>query len=72
MWWVILDPHKEPPPNGRIKRFYLIRGYVILILGIVLVVYGVAPPVDPAIFGFGGTLLGFNPMVKAQEKPLGP
>jgi hypothetical protein len=67
---VILE-RKEPepePPNGQLKRFRMVRGYSILVLGIVLVIYGVAPPVDPAIFGFGGTLLGFNPMLKAQEK----
>jgi hypothetical protein len=66
---VILDPSpKQPEPNGRLRKFQLVRGYVLLILGVVLVIYGVAPPVDPAIFGFGGTLLGFNPILKAGEK----
>lgn len=60
----------EPEPNGRLSTFYVIRGYVILGLGVLLVVYGVVPPVDPAIFGFGGTLLGFNPMLKSQQKTL--
>jgi hypothetical protein len=65
---VILDPTPKPEANGKLRKFQLVRGYALLILGIVLVIYGVAPPVDPAIFGFGGTLLGFNPILKAGEK----
>jgi hypothetical protein len=69
---VVLErkPDDEPDPDGRLTTFYVIRGYAILALGVVLVVYGVVPPVDPAIFGFGGTLLGFNPMLKSQQKTL--
>ena len=64
---VILDPKPEPPPNGKIRTYHLIRNYSLLTLGIVLVLYGAAPPVDPAIFGFGGTVLGLNPVIRAQE-----
>jgi hypothetical protein len=67
---VILEPRKEPEPepDGKLRRFYLIRGYTLLVTGIILVIYGVAPPVDPAVFGLGGTLLGLNPVLKSTEK----
>jgi hypothetical protein len=67
---VLLNPKgpPEPEPNGKMRTFRLIRSYVVLVLGAVLVVYGAAPPVDPAIFGFGGALLGAVPMVRAQER----
>jgi hypothetical protein len=64
---VILERH-EPPPNGKLRRFYLIRGYTLLVFGVLLVLYGILPPVDPAIFGLGGTLLGLNPVLKSTEK----
>jgi hypothetical protein len=54
-------------PNGRVSRFYLIRGYTLLISGLALIVIGVTPPTDPAVFGLGGSLLGLNPVLKAQE-----
>ena len=63
---VILE-RKEPEPNGRARTFQLVRNYSLLILGIVCVVYGIAPPVDPAVFTFGGSILGLNPALRAQQ-----
>jgi hypothetical protein len=55
--------------NGDWRRkrhhYELVRNYTLLFVGVGLVVYGVAPPTDPAVFTFGGTMLGANPMVKA-------
>jgi hypothetical protein len=64
---VIIDPKPEPKPNGRVRTFQLVRNYALLVLGIVLVLYGAAPPVDPAVFTFGGSILGLNPALRAQQ-----
>jgi hypothetical protein len=54
--------------NGGLKTFYLVRGYTLLVFGLALVVYGIVPPIDPAIFALGGGLLGLQPVLKSQEK----
>jgi hypothetical protein len=64
---VVILERKEPEPNGRARTFQLVRNYSLLILGIVCVVYGIAPPVDPAVFTFGGSILGLNPALRAQQ-----
>jgi hypothetical protein len=67
---VILEPGRPSNGgnNGEYKRYYLVRGYTLLFLGVGLIVWGIWPPIDPAIFTFGGTLVGLNPVLKAQEK----
>ena len=68
---VILDSHKEPEPepepNDSLKTFQLVRNDSLLVLGIVLILYGAAPPVDPGVFTFGGAVLGLNPALRAQQ-----
>jgi hypothetical protein len=69
---VILEPGRpsddDNQGNGGYKKYYLVRGYTLLFLGVGLIVWGIWPPIDPAIFTFGGSLVGLNPVLKAQEK----
>jgi hypothetical protein len=47
------------------ERYRLIRNYTLLAVGVGLVVYGIVPPIDPAIFTFGGAMLGVTPVARA-------
>jgi hypothetical protein len=62
-----MSSQRTSPENGQLKRFYLIRGYVLLVLGAALVIVGVSAPPDPTIFSLGGTLLGLSPVLKSTE-----
>ena len=43
----------------------IVRGYVLLILGVGLIIFGVAGPIHPGAMTLGGALVGFNPLFKA-------
>ena len=46
--------------NGRLATLGIIRGYVLLVLGV-----GLIGPVHPGALTLGGALVGFNPLFKA-------
>jgi hypothetical protein len=48
--------------NGDRRKFDLVRGYVLLGIGALLVVYSLVGTVDPAILTLGGAILGVNPV----------
>jgi hypothetical protein len=53
--------------NGQLRRYRLIRGYVVLGVGVGLIVIGATNGINPAILTLGGTVIGFDPMVRAAS-----
>ena len=51
--------------NGRLATLGIIRGYVLLVLGVGLIIFGLIGPVHPGALTLGGALVGFNPLFKA-------
>jgi hypothetical protein len=51
--------------NGGVRLLNLIRGYVLLLVGCGLVVWGVIPPAKAGALTMGGALVGFNPLFRA-------
>jgi hypothetical protein len=51
--------------NGRLTTLGIIRGYVLLVLGVGLIIFSVIGPIHPGAMTLGGALVGFNPLFKA-------
>jgi hypothetical protein len=52
--------------NGKLKTLELVRGYVLLFVGVGLIIWSfVGGPVKPGALTLGGALIGFNPLFRA-------
>lgn len=47
------------------RRQELIRGYVLIVVGVGLIVFSCIPPVRPALLTLGGAMIGFNPILRS-------
>jgi len=53
--------------NGGVRRLNLVRGYVLLIVGVGLIIYSfvAGASVHAGALTLGGALIGFNPLFRA-------
>jgi len=57
----------EDEQNGRLTTYELVRGYVILGMGVFLIIYSLVAPIKPAILTLGGSLIGTDPLLRAAR-----
>jgi hypothetical protein len=54
--------------NGAKRKFELVRGYVLLGVGVLLVLYSLfGSMIEPAILTLGGAILGVDPVARAAK-----
>lgn len=58
------DEHFKRSAN----RLVIVRGYVLIVIGVGLIIWSFIPPVKPATLTLGGAILGFNPIIRATVK----
>jgi hypothetical protein len=63
----IVSPETPEGANGGVKVLNLVRGYVLLVVGVGLIVWSFlgSGPVKAGALTMGGALIGFNPLFRA-------
>jgi hypothetical protein len=49
----------------RRHRLEIVRGYVMVLVGVGLIVFAFVPPIKPASMTLGGAMIGFNPILQS-------
>ena len=52
--------------EARKRTLIIVRGYVLLIVGVGLIIFAFIPPVKPASMTLGGAMIGFNPILRSM------
>jgi hypothetical protein len=47
--------------------FTLVRGVVILVIGVGILIYALVPPIQPVLLTSGGALIGMDPMLRSAN-----
>lgn len=53
--------------DSRLKTFIIVRGYVLLAVGVFLIVISFQKPYKPATLTLGGAMIGFNPILRSVQ-----
>ena len=59
------ESEPQEKANGGLRTLNLVRGYVLLVVGIGLIIYSFVGKTKPGALTLGGALVGFNPLFQA-------
>lgn len=62
---VMILQTQEPAPDRAAQRLTLVRGYVLIGVGVLMIIYAFVPPQHPAVLTLGIGVLGLNPLMRA-------